>query len=90
LSAKAYIKSRRLQMVIEAKKLEKERVQITQQAQQLQSHLNQVNSQLLKLDVELELLDKLEVSLNGHKIDSIDKGVKDDAGSNCNTSDSNS
>tara|TARA_Y100000310_G_C20022057_1_gene507836 strand:+ start:144 stop:329 length:186 start_codon:yes stop_codon:yes gene_type:complete len=50
-------------MVIEAKKLEKERVQITQQAQQLQAHLNQVNSQLLKLDVELELLDKLEVSL---------------------------
>ena len=52
-------------MVGESQVLEKERKELVSHGQQLQAQLNQVNVSLAKLEIELELLDKLESSLNG-------------------------
>jgi len=42
---------------------------LTSQGQQMQARLNQINISLVGLEIELELLDKLESSLNGGKAD---------------------
>jgi len=67
MNIKMYLSNRRLEMVKESQALEKQKQMINSQAQSLQAQSNQVNQQLLKLDVELEVLDKLEASLNGAK-----------------------
>lgn len=67
LNTKQFCKNRRLEMLRESQALEQRRKTLTMQGQQLQVQANQVNQTLLKLEIELELLDKLESSLNGNK-----------------------
>ena len=67
MNIKEYCKDRRLEMVTENQTLEKSKKEITSQGQMLQAQLNQTNLTLGKLEVELELLDKIEASLNGAK-----------------------
>tara|TARA_Y100000310_G_C20471902_1_gene710484 strand:+ start:313 stop:531 length:219 start_codon:yes stop_codon:yes gene_type:complete len=67
MNIKEYCKDRRLEMVTENQTLEKRKKEITSQGQMLQAQLNQTNLTLGKLEVELELLDKIEASLNGAK-----------------------
>lgn len=73
MNTKQYCKNRRLEMVKESQALEQRRKTLTMQGQQLQVQLNQVNQNLLKLEIELELLDKLEVSLGGKEEDNVRK-----------------
>ena len=64
MNIKKYCETRRLEMVGENQALEKKKKEITYQGQVLQAQLNQVINDLSRLEIELELLDKLE---NGHK-----------------------
>ncbi len=67
MNVKQYCKNRRLEMVKENQSLEQKRKQLVSQGQVMQAQLNQINRGLTELEIELELLDKLEASLNGNK-----------------------
>lgn len=67
MNVKQYCKNRRLEMVKENQSLEQKRKQLVSQGQVMQAQLNQINRGLTELEIELELLDKLEASLNGKK-----------------------
>lgn len=67
MKIKKYCENRRLEMLLESQSLEKRKQTMIAQGQQLQALLNQVNQNIFKLDVELDVLTKLESSLNGNK-----------------------
>ena len=69
MRVKTFCAKRKLEMVGETQALEQERQKLTAQGQQMQARMNQVNVSLAKLEIELELLDKLESSQNGGKED---------------------
>ena len=67
MKIKKYCKNRRLEMLQESQNLEKRKQTLIVQGQQLQAQLNQTNQNIMKLEIELEVLTKLESSLNGNK-----------------------
>ena len=60
---KEYINNRILEMVAQSKNLEAEKAKLTTQGQMLQNRFNQVNQELLKLNLELDILRELESKL---------------------------